>query len=113
MRIICTKCREEMTKVILDRYEYVKNFPLFRIPAYQCRNCGNLFFTERMIEEMEKRTEELKIHSFGFSRTIATSGKGLVVRVPSDLASHLRLKEGEKVRILPVNHRGFLVEREE
>lgn len=84
MKTICIKCKEEMSKVILDRYEYVKGFPLSNISAYQCKNCGKLFFTENMVNEMEKRTEEMKIQSFGFERTIATSGKGLVVRVPSD-----------------------------
>ncbi len=111
MKVICTKCSEQMKKVILDRYEYVKNFPLYNIPAYQCDGCGNLFFTEKIINEMESRTKELKIHSFGFERTVATSGKGLVIRVPSDLASHLKLKEGENVKIIPINHKGFIVER--
>ena len=112
MKIICTKCKEEMKKAVLDRYEYVKDFPLYSVPAYQCRKCGNLFFTEKMVEEMEGRTEELKMHSFGFRRNVAVSGKGLAVRVPSDLASHLKLKEGDNVRIIPVNHKGFLVEKE-
>ena len=111
MKIVCTRCNECMKKVILDRYEYVKGFPLFDIHAYQCPKCNNLFFTEKMVEEMEKRTNELKIRSFGFKRTIAISGKGLALRIPSDLASHLKLKEGENVKIIPVNHRGFVVER--
>ncbi len=111
MKIVCTKCKEEMKKVVLDRYEYIKEFPLYNVSAYQCKKCGNLFFTEKMAEEMERRTEELKMHSFGFNRTITTSGKGLVLRVPSDLVSYLRLKEGESVKIIPLNHKGFLVER--
>lgn len=111
MKIMCTKCNQEMKKIVLDRYEYVKGFPLFNVHAYQCAKCSNLFFTEKMANEMEKRTKELKMHSFGFERTITTSGKGLVLRVPSDLASHLRLKEGESVKIIPVNHKGFVVER--
>jgi hypothetical protein len=111
MRIVCTKCNENMRKTVLDRYEYVKGFPLFNIYAYQCPKCSNLFFTEKTVEDMEKRTEELKIHSFGFRRTIATSGKGLALRIPSDLALHLKLKEGENVKIIPVNHKGFVVER--
>lgn len=111
MKILCAKCSEETKKVILDKYEYVKNFPLYNVPAYQCKRCSNLFFTEKMVNEMEKRTAELKMHSFGFERRITTSGKGLVLRVPSDLASHLKLREGENVKIIPVNHKGFVVER--
>ncbi|MBI3413390.1 MAG: hypothetical protein HY051_04920 [Candidatus Aenigmarchaeota archaeon] len=101
-----------MNETVLDRYEYMEGFQLFKVPGFQCKRCGNLFFTERQVDDMERRTEELKMHTFAFRRTVAVSGKGLVVRVPSDLAEHLNLKEGEAVRILPVNHDGFLVERE-
>lgn len=111
MKVTCTKCKEEMKGVVLDRYEYVKSFPLYSVYAYQYGKCGNTFFTEKMVDDMEKRTGELKMHSFGFTRTIAVSGKGLVLRVPSDLAAHLKLKEGESVKIIPVNHNGFLVGR--
>ena len=111
MKIMCTKCNEEMQKVNLDKYEYVKGFALYNVPAYQCAKCGNLFFAEKMVNSMEKRTTELKMHSFGFERTIAISGKGLAVRIPSDLASHLKLKEGESVKIIPIDHKGFVVER--
>lgn len=101
-----------MKKVILDSYEYIEGFPLFDVPAYQCKKCGNLFFTEGMANKMEERTEKLKMKSFGFKRTLTVSGKGLVVRVPSDLIDYLDLKEGEDVRIVPVDHKGFLVEKE-
>lgn len=111
MKVVCTKCNEEMKKAVLDKYEYVKGFPLYNVSAYQCTKCSNLFFAEKMVKEMEIRTKELKMHSFGFERAITTSGKGLVLRVPSDLVSHLKLKEGESVKIIPVDHKGFIVER--
>ena len=111
MRIMCTKCNEKMNKAVLDKYEYVRGFPLYNAPAYQCQKCNNLFFTEKMVKDMEQRTKELKLHAFGFERAIAVSGKGLVLRMPSDLVSHLKLKEGESVKIIPVDHKGFVVER--
>lgn len=43
---------------------------------------------------------------------MTVSGKGLVVRVPSDVVDYLDLKEGENVKIIPVGHKGFLVEKE-
>ncbi len=111
MRVVCAKCNEKMENVVLDKYEYVKRFPLYNVPAYQCKKCSNLFFMEKMVKDMEKRTKELKVNAFGFERAIAVSGKGLVLRMPSDLVSHLKLKEGENVKIIPVDHKGFLVER--
>ncbi len=52
MKILCAKCKEEMKKVILDSYEYMEGFPLFDVPAYQCKKCGNLFFTEDMTDKI-------------------------------------------------------------
>lgn len=57
MKIVCTKCKEEMKKVILDSYEYTEGFPLFDVPAYQCKKCGNLFFTEGVVDRMEERQD--------------------------------------------------------
>lgn len=110
MKIICRKCREVMKLIHLDRYEYLEGIPLYEVPAYKCSKCGNEFFTEKMVDEMEVRSEEIRRHQFAFRRRLAVSGGGLVVRVPSDLANDLKLKEGQEVKILPVNHKGFLVE---
>lgn len=67
MKIVCTKCREEMKKVVLDSYDYVEGFHLFDVTAYQCKKCGSLFFTEEMVDKMEERTEKLKMKSFVLS----------------------------------------------
>lgn len=58
MKIVCSKCRKKMDKVILSKYEYVKKSPLHDIPAYKCKKCDNLFFTEKMINRMEKQNKE-------------------------------------------------------
>jgi len=112
LKVYCSKCNERMEEEVIDRYEYVEGFPLFNVEGFRCRKCGNLFFTEEQVDEMEERTKKLKMRLFAFKRTIAVSGKGLVVRVPADLAEYLKLKEGEEVRITPVGHKGFLVERD-
>lgn len=108
MKVKCRKCQEVMKKRILDSYEYVEGFQLYGVPAFQCEKCCNLYFTENMVEQMEKRTKLLKMKSFGFRRSLAVSGRGLVVRIPADLIRHLDLKEGESVSILPVDHQGSL-----
>ncbi|MDI6721403.1 MAG: hypothetical protein QMD85_03365 [Candidatus Aenigmarchaeota archaeon] len=113
MKIICTKCKERMKEAVLDRYEYVEGFPLFDVPAFQCKKCGNVFFTESMADKMEERTKELQRKAFGFRRSLSVSGNGLVVRIPTDLAEYLDMKEGTDVRIIPVDHKGFIVEKEE
>ena len=50
-----------------------------------------------------------KEFSFGFVRTVTLSGKSLVVCVPSELADQLKMKQGQKVRIIPIAREGFMV----
>lgn len=56
MIVVCTKCHEEMKRVILDNYEYVEGFPLYYVPAFRCEKCRNLFFTEETVALMENFT---------------------------------------------------------
>ncbi len=111
MKIKCRKCNEAMKHTRLDKYDYIEGTPLYDVPAYQCPICKELFFTEDMVDVMEERSAEIRRHEFGFKRRLTTSGGGLVVRVPPDLAEDLKLQEGQEVRLLPIKHKGFVVER--
>ncbi len=107
----CAKCDQEMKFVILPSYEFEESMPLTHVEGYKCTNCNQLFFTEEQAKTMEKRTEHKKQEQFGFKRTITISGKSLVLGIPSELAQHLRIKQGTMVKILPIERGGFLVEK--
>lgn len=109
--IYCAKCDVQMQRVILPEYEYLVGHPLHHVPAYQCPKCKATFFTEEQAHEMEARTKELMEYTFGFERKVTISGKSLVVGIPSELANHLRIKQGQKVKIFPVAKDGFLIRK--
>lgn len=111
VKILCGKCEHEMKKGILDNYEYEFGFPI-KAECYICENCGNITFTEEQADLMKKRTEKLKKSRFGFERKVTYSGKSLTISIPTDLASNLHLKKGEKVRLIPVDQKSFYVELE-
>lgn len=100
-----------MTIGILDTYEYFEGVPLHHVPAYLCPTCDNTYFTREQSKDMQAKTKEIQAHSFGFERKVLTSGSSLVVGIPNELAEHLKLKKGQKVRILPVADDGFLVRK--
>ena len=108
----CAKCDKEMHEVLLPRYEYEENLPLHNVAAYRCNSCGKIFFTENQAKEMQARTEELKEYTFGFERKITISGKSLAVTIPHELAEHLNIKQGEKVRIFPIAKEGFMIRKQ-
>lgn len=108
----CAKCNLEMKEVLLPRYEYEEGYPLHNISAYRCNKCNKTFFTEEQAKEMESRTEEIKEYLFGFERKVTISGKSLVVGIPHELAEHLHMKKGDRVKIFPVAKDGFLIRKQ-
>ena len=107
----CGKCESEMKLGILPKYEYVIGYPLHHVQAYLCPNCKNFIFTEEQAHEMDARTNELKEYTFGFERKVMVSGKSLAVGIPAALADHLKIKQGQKVRIIPVAKDGFMIRK--
>lgn len=75
--------------------------------GWRCTKCGEEFVNERDAQrtiEIARRLgiwpQPLKLH-----RSISKSGRGLVLRIPSDLEEDLGLKAGESVAISRVGNR--------
>jgi len=98
-----------MKRAPLSVYEYAEGYPLHRVDAYQCEKFREIFFTEKDAERMEERTKELVEREFAFDRKITISGGSMVVSIPHELTEHLNLKRGQRVKVVPVAKRGFLV----
>ena len=109
--IYCAKCNVESKLGVLPRYEYEEGTPLHNVQAYICPKCNKFFFTEEQAHEMEERTKELHEYEFGFERKVTVSGTSLVVGIPSELADHLKIKQGQKVRIIPIARDGFMIRK--
>ncbi len=107
----CAHCNVEMKLGIVPEYEYLEGCPLKNVEAYQCSKCDNVFFTEEQAREMKTKTKEIMDRTFSFERKVTISGKSLVVGIPSELAAHLHIKKGQKVRIIPVASEGILIKK--
>jgi ubiquitin C-terminal hydrolase len=110
MKMICIKCKEEARKVVLDSYEYGRGVKLKDVETYECPKCHEFIFTEKQIEEIEKRTEAIKVHMFSFERKITVSGRSLVINIPEDVARHMKLVKGMKARLTPIDDKELLIE---
>ncbi len=107
----CAKCDEEMQEVLLPKYEYEEGFLLHNVGAFRCNKCGKIFFTENQAKEMKTRTNELKEYVFGFERKVMVSGKSLVVGIPHELAEHIHIRQGQKVKIFPIADEGLMIKK--
>lgn len=110
MRSVCTKCKEEVKRTIIDRYEHEKGIVLEKVEAFECPKCHEFVFTEKQIEEVERRAELIKVHRFSFERKITISGRSLVINIPEDMARHMKLSKGKKAMLTPMDDKRFLVE---
>ena len=109
--IYCAKCKTLMQETILPEYEYVVGLPLKDVPAFKCPKCNEIFFTEEQASSMEKRSKALERSRFGFERKITITGKSLAVTIPNALANHLMLKQGTKVKIVPLSDETLLIKK--
>lgn len=110
MKMICTKCKEEAKKVVLDSYEHEKGIELKDVGAYACPKCREFVFTQKQMEEIEKRTDAIKVHKFHFDRKITISGRSLVLNFPEDVVRHMKLVKGMTARLTPIDDKQLLIE---
>lgn len=107
----CVKCDKEMQEVLLPKYEYDEGQVLHNVGAFRCNKCGKIFFTEAQAKEMKARSTELRACAFGFERNVTLSGRSLVVGIPHELAEHLHLKQGQRVKVYPMANEGFIIRK--
>ncbi|HIH19792.1 TPA: hypothetical protein HA244_00825 [Candidatus Micrarchaeota archaeon] len=106
------KCNINANRVVYPTYEYEEGVPLKDVEAFECPNCGEFTFTEEQVDEMERRTDAIKIHTFSFLRRVTVSGRSLCINIPEDLARHLKVAKGQAIRIRALDDRRFLVEKQ-
>jgi hypothetical protein len=107
--IICGKCKQEMHAIELDQYEFEEGIVLENVRAMRCPN-GHITFTEEQASDMERRSEDIRKHSFRFVRSVSKSARSLVIRIPADLAKHLDITENSKIEMIPLGKKKFMVE---
>ena len=110
---VCPVCEKaeliEVDNIVseVDGYVFIEK-------GQRCAECGEEFIHEkdaqRTIEVAKKLgvwPQPLKLH-----RSLSKSGRGLVLRIPSDLEKDFKLKSGESVSISKVGRR-IVIEPEE
>ena len=107
--VYCAGCNVRMRESFTD-HEYEEGVKLTHCPCYLCPQCKKVSFMEDQAKDMKRRTQEIKNKRFAFERIITMSGTSLSIGVPAEIAEHLKLKKGSKVRIVPMQDKGFLVE---
>ncbi len=82
--------------------------------GHRCDRCGEEFMDEYASERTIKVARRLGIwgEPLKLKRKLSKSGRGVVVRIPSDLQESMGLKGNEEVRFSKVGRRRMLIELE-
>lgn len=102
----CPICEKGELKEVDDIVSEIEGY-VFVERGERCAKCGEEFINERDAQrtiEVARRIgiwpKPLKLH-----RSLSKSGKGLVLRIPSDLEKDLKLKPGMGISISKVGHK--------
>ncbi len=68
--------------------------------GYRCE-CGEEWFDEETVGEIEKRTKEIGIFGLALKENVSVSDDSLIIRIPKNLADFLNIKKGSKVYLKP------------
>lgn len=108
----CHVCNGKLAQV--DDIRFNLDGHMFMVKGERCTNCGEELIGEKegqhMIGLARKAGvwgEPLKLH-----RKLSKSGRGTVLRIPTDIEQNLHLKGNETVAISKVGPKKFLVEVE-
>lgn len=112
MKKKCPICEKGMLKEVDDIVSEIEGY-VFIEKGERCTSCGEEFIREkdaqRTVEIARKLgiwPQPLKLH-----RSLSKSGRGLVLRIPSDLEKDLDLKPGSEIAISKIG-RKIIIETE-
>ncbi len=77
-----------------------------------CTRCGSEYLSQELMEQIE--TEVRKRGLFGLERRgrVAQSGNSLIIRIPKEIATSLKLKRDLPIVIYPSERRKLVIEVE-
>ena len=55
--------------------------------------------------------DNIKEKGMAFQRKVSYAGRSLIITVPEDIAKHMGIERGSRVRIVPIDKGSFLVEK--
>lgn len=100
MMVKCPNCGKEALKKAKVE-EKMFGVSLGDFPAEKCGACGEAYLDEAAMEELERRAKAAGIWGLGKKARVVKSGNSLVIRIPTDLAKHLKLRAGTEVFVHP------------
>ncbi|UZE92124.1 MAG: YgiT-type zinc finger protein [Methanosarcinales archaeon] len=106
----CPICEEGMER---KKVPYtIGSVKLGTFEADVCSSCGEIFFTEKSSDAIDRKAKELGVWGLEKKGRIGYSGNSLIVRIPKKVAEFMKLKKGEGILIKPEDKKRLVIEIE-
>ncbi|MBI4146328.1 YgiT-type zinc finger protein [Candidatus Woesearchaeota archaeon] len=109
----CPVC-EKGTRSKVDDILYELEGNNLIISGERCNHCGEEYIDEQELQRIAAIGRKLGIWGkpFKLHRKLSKSGRGTVLRIPTDIEKNLKLKGNEEVAISKVGDKKILIEIE-
>ncbi len=77
-----------------------------------CTSCGEVFFTEKSSNAIDKKAKDAGLWGLEKRGKISYSGNSLIVRIPKKVAEFMNLKSGIEISIKPEDKKRLVIEVE-
>ncbi len=104
----CPVCEGRLRRAKRE-YSY-GDIVLGEFDAEVCDRCGEVFFTEKASDEIDRLAKEHGVWGLEARTKISYSGNSLIVRIPKEVVEFMGLERGDGVRIHPEGKRRLVVE---
>ena len=97
---VCGACEKSTLIKKITPYE-VYGVKLGDFPALVCNSCGEVWYDENTVREMEKVEKQKGLFGLSMQTKISYSGNSLIIRIPKTIADFFKLKKEDIVTIHP------------
>lgn len=109
----CPSCEKGELIEVDDIMNEIDGY-VFVVKGRRCTSCKEEFIDETEGQKMIQLARKAGVwgEHFKLHRKLTKSGRGTILRIPSDLEENLQLKGNERVAISKLGNKRFLVEIE-
>ncbi len=106
----CPECNSGLvtTKTTLDLHG--GKVILNDVEVQYCPKCKEELFTPEQMGKVDELSKGVRVSSLSLKRKLSESGRGLVLRIPSDIARAMHLTKNSEVEISIKEPKEMLVE---
>ncbi|HIH43079.1 TPA: AbrB/MazE/SpoVT family DNA-binding domain-containing protein [Candidatus Woesearchaeota archaeon] len=104
----CVICNGKTAKKLVEHKEF--GVLVGRFPAEICEKCEETYYSEEIVEEIQKKSKELGLFGLARKVKIAELGNSIAIRIPKEISEFLHLKKGEEVLLVPESKRDLHVQ---